>query len=152
MSAEFTFRPSSLGEVRRVFVVPLAEGGARLMRNAIVDVMEEAPPRTGRRYFIPGTQTKYTASAPGEVPAIREGVYRDSWGATPAVEVGHVVAAAAVSGLRDEQGNLIGENLEYGTSDLVNYGVAVEPRPHIRAAMEDGGARLQALISRFRGL
>lgn len=33
----------------------------------------------GRTYRVPGTKRTYTASAPGEVPAVRTGAFRNSW-------------------------------------------------------------------------
>lgn len=35
--------------------------------------------RHGRRYRVPGTEQYYTASAPGEPPAVRTGAFRMSW-------------------------------------------------------------------------
>lgn len=35
--------------------------------------------RHGRRYRVPGTKRYYTASAPGEPPAVRTGAFRMSW-------------------------------------------------------------------------
>lgn len=35
--------------------------------------------RHGRRYRVPGTKWYYTASAPGEPPAVRTGAFRMSW-------------------------------------------------------------------------
>lgn len=35
--------------------------------------------RSGRRYRVPNTRRHYTASAPGEVPAVRTGQYRLKW-------------------------------------------------------------------------
>ncbi len=37
-----------------------------------------AGPRSGRRYRVPGTRVFYTASAPGEYPAVRTGALRQS--------------------------------------------------------------------------
>lgn len=40
--------------------------------------------RTGRQYKIPNTKRTYTASAPGEPPAVRTGALRASWRVSPA--------------------------------------------------------------------
>lgn len=48
------------------------------LRNAALKVLRGQ--RSGRRYKKPGTKTYYTASAPGEPPAVRTGMLRMSWG------------------------------------------------------------------------
>jgi hypothetical protein len=45
-------------------------------RNKIVENLSGT--RTGRKYKVPGTQTYYTASAPGEYPAVATGLLRES--------------------------------------------------------------------------
>lgn len=136
--------------ILRSLVRPAANACARILVDAIKDVLEEAPPRTGREYYVPGTRTKYTASAPGEVPAIREGHYRDSWKATKAFDTPNGVAAAAVSDLATDDGVPIGLILEDGTSDIVNYRVRMEPRPHLREAMKLAEPRIQAKLDELR--
>lgn len=51
---------------------------ANQLRNAALNVLRGQ--RHGRRYKKPGTKTYYTASAPGEPPAVRTGMLRMSWG------------------------------------------------------------------------
>lgn len=105
----------------------LVEAGALICRDAVVEGMEDAPARTGREYLIPGTKTPYTASAPGEPPAIRETHYRDSWKGSPAVVTGDSVRAEAYSDLETEDGeHLIGAILEFGAPK-----VPIEARPHV---------------------
>lgn len=48
------------------------------LRNAALTVLRGQ--RSGRRYKKPHTKTYYTASAPGEPPAVRTGMLRMSWG------------------------------------------------------------------------
>lgn len=48
------------------------------LRNAALNVLRGQ--RSGRRYKKPGTSAAYTASAPGEPPAVRTGMLRMSWG------------------------------------------------------------------------
>lgn len=48
------------------------------LRNAALNVLRGQ--RSGRRYKKPYTKTYYTASAPGEPPAVRTGMLRMSWG------------------------------------------------------------------------
>lgn len=54
----------------------LAFAAANLIRNTIIEGM--AGPKSGRTYRVPGTRRTYTASAPGEFPAIPTGRLRNS--------------------------------------------------------------------------
>ena len=54
------------------------------LRNAELYVLHGQ--RSGKKYRVPGTRRKYTASAPGESPAVRTGVFRLSWGTHVHVE------------------------------------------------------------------
>ena len=54
------------------------------LRNAELYVLRGQ--RSGKKYRVPGTRRKYTASAPGESPAVRTGVFRLSWGTHVHVE------------------------------------------------------------------
>lgn len=100
-------------------------------------VINEAAPRTGAEYFIPGTKTLYTASAPGEPPATREGLYLAAWKGGAAVVVGHKVIGAAINDRRTEDGeDFIGWIMELGTLDG-----SIEARPHIGVALERVAAR-----------
>jgi len=120
----------------------LVEAMARIIRAAIVDEMEGAPPRTGRVYRIPGTQATYTASAPGEAPAVRGGLYRDSWGITDPVIDAQRIVAAVVNPIM-VGGVPLGLLLEEG-------GGHVLPRPHIRPGLERARGEIEALIRRLR--
>lgn len=145
MRARFTIHLDAFGRITREIAAPLVEAGARIVREEVVSAMEDAPPRTGREYLVPGTKTAYTASAPGEPPAIREGTYRDSWKETPAVEVGDTVVAAAYTDLRTEDGaHLIGEILEFGSGRIA-------PRPHVRPAIDAAAARIRELVEQVSG-
>lgn len=50
---------------------------ANELRNSALVVLRGQ--RSGRVYRVPGTKKYYTASAPGEPPAVRTGIYRNSW-------------------------------------------------------------------------
>lgn len=97
--------------------------------------------RHGRRYIVPGTgrmnynrrnhtanitYRHYTASAPGEPPAVRTGAFRSSWQRKSYVESSGTdfkVISQAESSQRTDGGNyLLGDVLENGTSRM-------EPRP-----------------------
>ena len=69
--------------------------------------------RSGRTYRVPGTKRFYTASAPGEPPAVRTGAFRGSW-KRRVVKEGNVVKAITESDLRTGK-YLLGNLLEEGT-------------------------------------
>ncbi len=145
----FTINPNIDGLFASL-VKPAAEASARILVDAIKDTLEEAPPRTGLEYYVPGTKTKYTASAPGEVPAIREGHYRDSWKATKAYETPDGIGASAVSDLATDDGQPIGLILEDGTSDIINYRVRMQPRPHLRESINRALPLIDAKLAELR--
>lgn len=122
------------------------EAIATELRDEIVYQMDPGPVRTGEEYTVPGTGTidpetgrrkrgtgrTYTASAPGEPPAVRTGAYAAAWQVSPAVVRGDKVMAAAVNDRKTEDdAHFIGEILEFGTNDG-----RIAPRPHIRPAMD----------------
>lgn len=99
--------------------------------------------RSGRRYNVPGTgrvkynkrnktatitYRKYTASAPGEPPAVRTGAFRMSWQtetqANGSPSTGFYVSSKIKSSTRTDNGShLLGQILEEGTSRMA-------PRPY----------------------
>lgn len=112
--------------------------------------------RSGRRYNVPGTgrmryykrnskdgkhkagtatitYRKYTASAPGEPPAVRTGAFRASW--QPETHItgsgdGMSVQSSIVSDIRTDNGKyLLGEILEEGTGKMA-------PRPYAEKIQE----------------
>lgn len=113
---------------------------ANELRNASQMVLRGQ--RSGRTYNVPGTgrmkynkrnhtatitYKKYTASAPGEPPAVRTGAFRESWQPRTESE-GSVdnlsVRAMIESNVRTDNGKyLLGEVLEEGTSRMA-------PRPY----------------------
>lgn len=161
----FTLNPNIEG-VTRSLLKPAAEASARILRNAIQATLEEAPARTGREYYVPGTRTKYTASAPGEVPAVREGKYRSSWKATKAYQTPTGIGAAAVSDLVTKDGDPIGLLLEDGTMDSGAPGLTIlddgtpdpnamrlhrmAPRPHLREAINKAIPEIDAKLDELR--
>ena len=114
---------------------------ANELRNASQLVLRGQ--RSGRRYTVPGTgrmkynkrkhtatitYTKYTASAPGEPPAVRTGVFRMSWMPKSYVKsnssTNFSVISSVESTARTDNGKyLLGEILENGTGRMA-------PRPH----------------------
>lgn len=113
------------------------EAGAIMARDEVVQTMEASSP-SGRTYQVPGTATNYTASAPGQPPAIREGNYKRSWKNTPPSEVGKEVVAYAYTDLRVGRW-VLGDLLEYGTKRM-------RPRPHVRKSVETVAPKLKRFI------
>lgn len=91
--------------------------------------------RAGKRYRVPGTNTFYTASAPGEMPAVRTGDLRSSYTLSPdnpsgikrQVHIGSPLEKAVW--------------LEKGTSKMA-------ARPHLRKTLEQEQAALIQTIKR----
>lgn len=96
---------------------------ANALRNAELDVLSKQAGHGGRRYRIPGTRKYYTASAPGEVPAIRTGTYRLSW--RPKVESSGDVYKSIIESTVKAGKYVLGDILENGTP-----GGQMAPRPH----------------------
>ena len=93
------------------------------LRNAELYVLRGQ--RSGKKYRVPGTRRKYTASAPGESPAVRTGVFRLSWGTHVHVEKNgtHFRAVSAIESKERAGGRRLGEMLENGTGRIA-------PRPY----------------------
>lgn len=94
---------------------------ANELRNAALDVLRGQ--RGGRRYRLPHSKAYYTASAPGQPPAVRTGTFRNSW--QPSMEYsGSYYVGKIESDARTDNGRyILGELLENGTSRMA-------PRPH----------------------
>ena len=108
---------------------------ANELRNSALAVLRGQ--RTGRRYKVPGTYRRqrdkvdgkmkngryYTASAPGEPPAVRTGVFRMAWQPTSRVLYGSYISRIE-NDIRTEDGKYtLGEILEEGTDRMA-------PRPY----------------------
>lgn len=96
---------------------------ANALRNAELDVLAKEAGHGGRRYRVPGTRKYYTASAPGEVPAVRTGVYRLSW--RPKVQRSGNVYKSIIESTVKAGSYVLGDILENGTP-----GGKMAPRPH----------------------
>jgi hypothetical protein len=88
-------------------------------RGAVVRKMQG--PKSGKFYRVPTTGVMYQASAPGESPAIREGLLRVSYG----TDVD-----------KEELIGFMGTDLDYGLY-LERGTVHMEPRPVIEPAFMD---------------
>ena len=94
---------------------------ANELRNAALDVLRGQ--RSGKRYRVPGTKRHYTASAPGEPPAVRTGAFRLSWQPSAHVVFGSYISRIESSQRTDNGQHTLGEILEKGTGRMA-------PRPH----------------------
>ena len=86
----------------------------------------------------------YTASAPGEPPAVRTGAFRMSWQARSYVEGSgddFAVTSAVESRIRTDNGKyLLGKILEEGTENM-------EPRPHHDAIKQMALPKIERIYS-----
>lgn len=108
---------------------------ANELRNAAQLVLRGQ--RSGRRYKVPGTHRRqrdkvtgkmrrgryYTASAPGEPPAVRTGGFRNSWQPTARLVMGSYISRIESDATTDDGKYNLGEILEDGTGRMA-------PRPH----------------------
>lgn len=121
-------------------IAPMADAYARTIRNAIVDQMEPGPLRTGEDYFVPGTRTLYTASAPGQPPAVREALYRDAWETDPPIISRQAVIATVYNNrvvtTKSGRRYLLALLLDMGTDNM-------KPRPHIDSGVREGIRRMR---------
>ena len=89
--------------------------------------------RTGRTYLIPGTNRTYTASAPGEPPAVATGQLRSS------IKY-RIVGDMKVTG---EVGSELKKavELEFGTK-------RIKPRPFLRPTFQEELSTIKNILSR----
>lgn len=92
------------------------------LRNSVLHIL--AGKRSGRKYKIPGMQSTYTASAPGEAPANRTGTLRNSYRAhSYSLKDGNIYEVHSVADSSYKvNGYLLGDMLERGTK-------RIKPRP-----------------------
>jgi len=94
------------------------EDATMTVRNKAVEVLSGT--RSGRQYYVPYTKTLYTASAPGEAPAVATGRLRQS-----------IATEVSQDGL---QGG-VGTDLDYGL--FLEQGTSkMQPRPWLRPSFE----------------
>ena len=122
MSRAVIYGPS-LDEIARTVVQEVqhqmegrAYRAANELRNSALDVLRGQ--RSGRSYRVPGTKVYYTASAPGEPPAMRTGTFRNSWHPTS-----YAFGTSYISRIENPQD--YADYLENGTP-----GGQMAPRPH----------------------
>ena len=114
---------------------------ANELRNSALEILRGQ--RGGRRYRVPGKKVYYTASAPGEPPAARSGLFRISWQPT-ALKEGNTYISRVESDLEvgTKKTYLLGEILEKGTP-----GGQMAPRPHQEKILQDAEPRIFQIYS-----
>lgn len=125
---------------------------ANELRNSALMVLRGQ--RSGRRYKVPGTYRRqrdksdgkmkngryYTASAPGEPPAVRTGVFRNSWQPTATKVFGSYISRIE-SDVRTDNGRYnLGEILEDGTDRMA-------PRPYQDRILDDAEPKIVRIYS-----
>lgn len=127
---------------------------ANELRNAALLVLRGQ--RNGRRYKVPGTYRKqrdkvtgkmkngryYTASAPGEPPAVRTGTFRNSW--QPSARYSDALGeywSRITSDVRTDNGrHNLGDVLENGTKRMA-------PRPYDERIIEKAMPKIRKIYS-----
>ena len=127
---------------------------ANELRNSALVILRGA--RSGRRYKVPGTYRRqrdksdgkmkngryYTASAPGEPPAMRTGTFRNSWKPTARALFGSYISRIE-SDVRTDNGKyLLGKILEEGTP-----GGKMAPRPHHEKILKHAEPKIVRIYS-----
>lgn len=102
-----------------------ATKAAIALRNHIV--IEMASPKSGRQYQVPGTSRTYTASAPGEYPAIRFGQLRSG------IQMATHVSLQGVFGI-------VGTNVAHGF--YLEDGL----RPWLSRALDEKADEIKAIL------
>ena len=113
--------------------------------------------RHGRRYNVPGTgrvtyrkrdktarisYKQYTASAPGEPPAVRTGAFRLGWRpVTNIMDNGKFVESSILNNVRANN-HVLGELLEHGTSRMA-------PRPYQERVLEKALPKIKRHYTNF---
>lgn len=94
------------------------EDATMAVRNKSLEVLSGT--RSGRTYVIPGTKVTYTASAPGEPPAVQTGRLRQS-----------IATEISNDGMVGKVGTTLdyGRELEQGRSNMA-------PRPWLKPSFE----------------
>lgn len=125
---------------------------ANELRNSALLVLRGQ--RSGQRYKVPGTYRRqrdktdgkmkngryYTASAPGEPPAVRTGTFRNSW-QTDTKADGDLYISRIESDLKtDGGGYILGEVLEEGTSRMA-------PRPYVDRTLAKAEPKIHQIFS-----
>lgn len=120
-------------EMRKVVQMRLFRAGARVQKAVFEKLQNAGQVRTGRTYFVPGTKTKYTASAPGEPPAWRTGTLARSYRLEPNLpsQIGTEI--------------LVGSELDYSVY-LEKGTIFMEAREHLFPAYKSVEAEVRSIL------
>jgi len=91
--------------------------------------------RSGRTYYVPGTRRTYTASSPGEPPAVATAELRQSIAGTVEKEGKQYVGRVGTDKIQ-------GKMMEFGTRH-------VAPRPWLKKSFEESEAKVKAIFMRL---
>ena len=106
---------------------------ANMVRNNTLETL--AGPRSGRVYRVPGTSRMYTASSPGEAPAVQLGDLRKS-----------VKCGTERSG--DEIIGFVGTDLPKGP--MLEFGTSrMAARPWLRPSFEKSSDQIKMILMRI---
>ena len=114
---------------------------ANELRNSSLEILRGQ--RHGRRYRVPGKKTHYTASAPGEPPAARTGLFRISWQPTALKEGDTYIS-------RVESDRRVGKNGKYLQGEILEDGTPggrMKPRPYQDKILEHAEPKIVRIYS-----
>lgn len=117
----------------------LQQEGVKRMLVAVNEVRNQtmntlSGSRTGRIYKVPGTQKTYTASAPGEAPAVATAELRQSVKTAVEGEGRDVIGYVGTDKIQ-------GKMTEYGTKNMA-------ARPWLRVSFEKATDKVREILSR----
>ena len=113
---------------------------ANELRNAELEVLRGQ--RGGRIYTVPGTKAKYQASAPGQPPAVRTGMFRLSWRPKASVVFGSYIS-------RIESDLQVGTRRSYVLGELLEQGTTkMAPRPYQDKILQKAEPEIVKIYSR----
>jgi len=102
------------------------------VRNTVLETLSGN--RTGRTYYVPGTRKRYTASAPGEPPAVATAELKQSVKTSIGTEGRTVVGVVGTDTIQ-------GKMTEFGTKNMA-------ARPWLRISFEKALPKIKSILSR----
>jgi HK97 gp10 family phage protein len=107
------------------------EKAVNQVRNTTLETLSGS--RSGRQYRVPGTKVFYTASSPGQPPAVATGQLRQS-------------VSTAVEGEGKDIIGMVGTDQEYGP--MLEYGTSkMAARPWLRKSFEKDEQNIRDILS-----
>ncbi len=124
---------SHIGEVSKAIKETASQRmleAVQTVRNETVEMLSGM--RSGRIYKVPGTNRTYTASSPGEPPAVATGALKES-----------IKWATEDNGMT----GLVGTGLKYGP--MLEFGTKnMAPRPWLRRSFEKALDKVKSIFER----